>query len=179
MNQPFPDVFQECIKHRSSHLCGAYPYASGEILSPLSKAISARKILEVGTGLGYSTLCLLESNPLGEIVTIDQDATHVATAKKIWEQHGYEKQITTYVEKAEDVLSRLSEQFDLIFFDGYVPQMKMLLQFEKLLRKDGILVTTNLFLRDEKGGKYLKALLDRKKWETGIFSDTAISTKLI
>lgn len=65
------------------------------------------------------------------------------------------------------------------FFEyNYVPQMKLLLQFERLLKARRLLITANLFLRDSKGGTYLKSLKNEKKWVTGVFADTAISTKL-
>ncbi len=174
---PYPEIFQACLEHRALHQCGSYPYGSGDVLSLLSKTLSAKKILEVGTGLGYSTLCLLSQNQKVSVITIDQDESHVAIAKKYWQENQVLDRITSYVEKAEDVLVRLDEQFDLIFFDGYVPQMKMLLKFEKLTRKDGLLVTANLFLRDDKGGRYLNRLQDKRYWETGVFSDTAISVR--
>lgn len=174
---PYPEIFQACLEHRASHACGAYPYASGEVLALLSKTIEAKNILEIGTGLGYSALCLLAQSQESRIITIDQDESHVAFAKKYWQEQKVLNRIISYIEKAEDVLARLDEQFDLIFFDGYVPQMKMLLKFEKLIREDGLLITANLFLRDDKGGRYLNRLQDKRYWETGIFSDTAISVR--
>ena len=69
-------------------------------------------------------------------------------------------------------------KYDFIFFDAYTPQMKMLLEFERLLKSGGVLVTANLFLRDPMGGKYLEKLNDENEWITGVFADTAISTKV-
>jgi hypothetical protein len=51
------------------------------------------------------------------------------------------------------------------------------LHFEKLLRKGGLLISANLFLKDAQGGRYVRHLMQEKKWTTGVFEDTAISVK--
>lgn len=171
-------IFQNAVKHRSTHGCGGYPYEYGDILSTVVTAVSASQVLEVGTGLGYTAACMVYGNPTVKIDTIDRDASHIDTAIGFWKKLGFENNITVYNEKAEAVLPQLNSQYDLIFFDAYVPQKKFFIQFERLLKKDGILFTANLFLRDSSGGTYLRKLKDESKWRTGVFADTAIAVKL-
>lgn len=171
-------IFDNASTHRKDHQCGGYPYEHGYVLSALVASTLPERILEFGTGLGYTTACLALGNREATIDTIDQDDSHITMAKNNWEKLDIQHQIHTYHGKAEAILPELSGIYDLIFFDGYAPSLKFLVHFERLLKKRGLLVTANLFVKDPKGGKYLCALQNSKKWQTGIFADTAISAKL-
>ncbi len=50
---PFAEVRQATDQHRARHGCGAYPYDNGPLLSVLAAAVHARRIVELGTALGY------------------------------------------------------------------------------------------------------------------------------
>lgn len=172
------EIFLEFLQHRSDHKCGAYPYEQPEILIEAIKKIKAKRILEVGTGLGYAALCMALSDKSVHIDTIDQDQLHITLAKESWERLGVVNSMIQFNGKAEIFLPTLLPFYDIIFFDGYVPQRKFFIEFERLLKKGGILITANLFLRDKNGGMFLKKLKDSQKWETSISQDTAISKKL-
>jgi predicted O-methyltransferase YrrM len=169
--------YQLAVMHREQHGCGGVPYEYGEMLSVFVAISGSKKILEVGTGIGYSTACLASGNEAAEIETIDQDELHLNLAKEQWELLGISESIKGLKGKAEDILPTLSNPYDFIFFDGYTPSMKFLIQFERLLTVGGVLITANLYLQDPSGGKYLSALRDEKKWRTGTFGDTAVSVR--
>lgn len=170
--------YQEAQEHRQNHACAGVPYEHGDILTALVAATHAQRILEVGTGIGYSAMCLAYGNEKAIIHTVDKDEFHIALAREAWKRFGIEDRIIVYEGKAEAILPTLEEPYDLIFYDGYVPQNKLLINFGYLLRKGGLLVTANLFLHDPLGGGYVRKLHDEKKWHTGIFADTALSVKL-
>lgn len=173
------EIFEKSAIHRSEHKCGGYPYQHGDVLTALVSATKSKKILELGTGLGYTAACLAFGNVVNVVDTIDQDKSHLDTALDNWKSLNIEKQIKTYHGKAEAILPELNAQYDFIFFDGYAPSVKFLIHFERLLKINGTLVTANLYVKDPKGGKYVRALKDRKKWQTGFFADTAISVKIV
>ncbi|CAN5148787.1 hypothetical protein BH09PAT1_BH09PAT1_4660 [soil metagenome] len=170
-------IFEETAKHQQEHKCGSYPYESASLLPDLISHVKARRILELGTGLGYTASVMASSEKQVHIDTIDRDRQHMQMAKKNWEELGLSAQITDYLDKAEVVLPNLTGPYDLIFFDGHTPSMKFLMQFGRLLKKGGLLVTANMFLRDETGGKYLRQLRKYKKWQVDIVADTAIAKK--
>lgn len=178
MTKTLQAIFEQSLTHRAEHSCGSYPYEHADVLNILLKVLNAHNVLELGTGLGYTAAVMASNNPTVHIDTIDKDSSHMEMAKKNWDELQITPQITPYTEKAEYVLPQLTKQYDLIFFDGYVPSMKFLIQFEKLLKKGGVLVTANMFLRDEKGGKYMRALQKARKWQVATFSDTTIAYKL-
>jgi len=177
-NEDLDRIFKETAEHRKEHECGSYPYESASILPDLIEKIKAKRILELGTGLGYTSSVMAISNKDLHIDTIDRDLEHMKSAKKNWEDLGISDQITSYSDKAEIILPELKGPYDVIFFDGHVPSMKFLLEFERLLRRGGMLVTANMFLRDKTGGKYMRALQKPYRWSVSTIDDTAIATKL-
>lgn len=178
-NDTLHDYFIESQKHQKEHKCTGVPYDYGSILWTLVAATNAFQILELGTGIGYSAACLLYGNRVAHIDTIDKHGDHIEMAEKKWRELGIAQQITPYVGQGEDVLPTLHDTYDLIFFDANTPQRKFLPHFESLLRKGGLLITTNLFLKDEKGGKYLFELQNEKLWKTAVIADTALSVKVV
>lgn len=177
MNNILKNLYQSALLHREIHDCGAVPYQNGDLLINLVKKHRAKRILEIGTGVGYSTACLAAGNKNSIVETIDKDAIHIMFAKENCQNLSLSKRVIFYQAKAEDVFPKLKEEFDLIFYDGYAPQRKFVAQFERLLKKGGITITANLFLSVASGGKYLK-LLKTEKWNTAIIDDNAISIKL-
>lgn len=173
------NLYEDILKHRSEHACGGYPYQHGSMLTALSASLKPSRILELGTGLGYGALCLALGAPTSKIDTIDQDDSHITDAKKNWELFSVHERIHSYHGKAEAILPTLETSYDIIFFDGYAPSLKFLIHFERLLKKDGVLLTANLFVKDPAGGRYVRQLNDKKRWTTGYFADTALSVKNI
>ena len=51
---PFREIQAATDAHRSSHGCWAYPYDEGSRLGTIAAAIDARRVLELGTALGYT-----------------------------------------------------------------------------------------------------------------------------
>lgn len=174
------EFFELAVKHQKEHFvdCGALPYAHGSVLTALAAATKAKTILEVGTGIGYSTVCLALGNPESEIHTIDKNPLHIKLAHEYFKEFNVENQITTHMGTAEDIMPTLNKKFDLIFYDGFVPQRKFVFQLYNLLENGGMLISTNLFLAEDSGGKYVKMLKDDTIWKTGIIDDTAFSVKV-
>jgi predicted O-methyltransferase YrrM len=169
--------FKYAVSHQKDHHCGAYPYQDVEHLIDLVRSLKLKKILEVGTGIGYTAYCMAQISTDVQIDTIDQDVEHLQIAKTLWEEHGVYNQIRSLSDKAEVILTTLSPPYDLIFFDAYAPQMKFYQHFVRLLKQGGILYSANLYLKDPTGGRYLKNLMNTYRWETKLFADTAISIK--
>ena len=87
-----------------------------------------RRIVEIGTAIGYSTLWLaLGSAPDGTIVTIDPDASRTARARENWRRAGVaDDRITVVGTRALDAfaadLPELRGPFDLAFIDALKPE---------------------------------------------------------
>jgi caffeoyl-CoA O-methyltransferase len=100
--------------------------AAGRVLSVL--AGDRRRIVEVGTAYGFSTLWLALGQPAdGTIVTIDPDAERTALARGWWRQAGIpDERITVITAKALEAFERadaaLAGPFDLAFIDALKPE---------------------------------------------------------
>lgn len=171
------EFYRTALEHQKLHNCSGVPYTNGDLLTTLVMATGAKTILEVGTGIGYSAVCLAKGNPVSHIHTIDKSAEHAELAKKYIREYGVEEQVTVYTGIAEAILPTFHQAFDLVFYDGLIPQKKFVEMFHGMLRIGGLLVSTNLYLGDEKGGKYVQLLNDTSMWQTGIINDTSLSVK--
>ncbi|MCH7647741.1 MAG: class I SAM-dependent methyltransferase, partial [Thaumarchaeota archaeon] len=99
---------------------------TGEFFNILLKAMNAKKILEVGMSVGFSTLwfadAILANN--GKIVTIEENQDKIVRAKKNFEEAGVSAQIEIQEGKALQILHRLAtseseqRQFDSVFLDA-------------------------------------------------------------
>jgi len=99
---------------------------SGRVLAAL--AVGRRRIVEVGTAYGYSTLWLALGQPAdGTIVTIDPDRTRTDLARGWWRQAGVpDERITVVTARALEAFAAgqaaLAGPFDLVFIDALKPE---------------------------------------------------------
>jgi len=97
-------------------LSGSY---QGRLLSLLSKIISPKSVLEIGTYTGYSALCIAEGlHKDGTIDTIDINEELQEIQNKYFKKSGFEKQIFQHVGNALDIIPKIDKCFDLVFLDA-------------------------------------------------------------
>ena len=97
-------------------LSGSY---QGRLLSLLSKIISPKSVLEIGTYTGYSALCIAEGlDKNGIIDTIDINEELQEIQNKYFKKSGFEKQIYQHVGNALDIIPKIDKCFDLVFLDA-------------------------------------------------------------
>lgn len=95
----------------------------GKLLYLLAKMVGARRILELGTLAGYSTLWLARALPPdGKLITLESMPEHAKVAKTNIENAGFSSRIELVVGEAldtlPDVIHRADGPFDLIFIDA-------------------------------------------------------------
>lgn len=98
----------------------------GKLLHVLARAIGARRILEVGTLGGYSTIFLARAlAPGGKLVTLEYEPRHADVARANIERAGLSHLVDIRLGKAIDTLPRLAAEgvgpFDLVFIDADKP----------------------------------------------------------
>ncbi|MGO9700147.1 MAG: O-methyltransferase [Xanthobacteraceae bacterium] len=177
---PFAQVRKATEQHRARHGCGAHPYDNGPLLSTLAAAVQARRILELGTALGYTALSFAYGAPNSTVDTVERDPDHVALARDNIAAAALDHRITVHDGDFVAVLPTLDAGYDLAFFDGHTPVPALHTALRKLLRTGGTLITANL----NHGGTadaVAKALFDGKSWRSALIDEdgeTAISVKL-
>jgi caffeoyl-CoA O-methyltransferase len=119
---PAHPVFDEIERAAANPRVPILDRSSGRVLAAL--AANRRRIVEVGTAFGYSTLWMaLAQPPGGRIVTIDPDASRTDRARAWWREAGVpDDQITIVTAKALEALDHgeaaLAGPFDLVFIDA-------------------------------------------------------------
>lgn len=105
-----------------------------------------KRILEVGTAVGFSALLMAEYDPVEcEIVTIENYEKRIPIARKNFIRAGRERQITLMEGDAAGILPALEEPFDLIFMDAAKGQyINFMPEVLRLLEKGGVLVSDNV-----------------------------------
>lgn len=92
---------------------------SGQLLNLLTRISGARRVLEIGTLGGYSTICLARGvGPEGNVVTIEFERRHAEVARINLQRAGVADQVQIVVGAALDVLPTLTQTFDLVFIDA-------------------------------------------------------------
>lgn len=125
------------------------PVIRPETQSLLKTLIAAKRpseILEVGTAIGFSALCMSEYAPEGcHITTIEKYEKRIPVARENFRKFGREERITLLEGDAALVLEGLSGPYDLIFMDAAKGQYPALLpQVLRLLSDGGLLVSDNV-----------------------------------
>jgi caffeoyl-CoA O-methyltransferase len=91
----------------------------GRFLELLVYGMSARRVLEIGTYSGYSSISMAAGLPAdGHIDTCEVDEKHAAVARRYIEEAGYSDRITVHLGPALETLKRLDGPFDFVFIDA-------------------------------------------------------------
>ncbi|MCI5997630.1 MAG: O-methyltransferase [Peptoniphilaceae bacterium] len=145
-----------------------------------------KRILEIGTAIGYSALIMNKAYPKCKITTIEIDEKNFLKAKEFVRLAGCEKNIDIIYADANDALDFISKKYDMIFMDAAKGQYISF--FEKSiekLNKDGILVSDNILFRGlvakEKNDIRRKSTIVRRLREflTMITNDEKFTTTIV
>jgi predicted O-methyltransferase YrrM len=118
----------------------------GALLRVLAYSVSAKRILEIGTAIGYSGIWLAGALPAGGmLLTMESDPERVRVARANFERAGVADRVSVIAGDAQRTIAKVAGPFDLIFQDGdktlYGPLLDRLVS---LLRPGGLLVTDNV-----------------------------------
>ena len=166
----------------SMMLSGFY---QGRLLSMFSNMVNPKCILEIGTYMGYSTLCLAEGlTDDGKIITLDIQPETNKIAKDFWAKTDFNNKIESHLGQATEIIPKLEETFDLVFIDADKPNYSNYydLVFPKM-SIGGIIIADNVLWsgdvlnaeRNEDVSESTQALHD---YNTKINSDSRVSNIL-
>lgn len=140
-------MFEEIEKYAKENFIPIIRPKSRQILMDEVKKASPSKILEIGSAIGYSGLCMLFASS-ASLVTIEKDEERAAMARQNFERYNVAERVQLINDDALKVLTNLAEegsQFDFVFLDGPKGQYhKYLPLLTKLLVKGGTLFADNV-----------------------------------
>lgn len=163
--------------------------SQGKFLQIMARLCNAKRILELGTLGGYSTIWMARAlRENGKIVTIEVDEHHGRVAQNNINNAGLTKQVELLIGSALDILPKLIsenvEPFDMIFIDADKPPYSEYFKYSLKLSRPGTLIICDNVVRegkvldphttDEKvkGVQRLNAMLSDCKEVTAIIMQT-------
>lgn len=125
----------------------------GKLLTVLMRLISAKKVVEVGTLVGYSAIRLAQGLPKdGHVWSVEYEQKHADVARRNIERAGLSDRITVVVGAGVDVLPMLEKNgpFDAVFLDADKENYHRYGKWAVAnLRKGGLVIGDNTFLFGE------------------------------
>jgi predicted O-methyltransferase YrrM len=128
--------------------------SQGKLLHILARSLSAKKILEIGTLGGYSTIWLASALKDGQVVTLEIDERHQKVAAANIAHAGLSNSVDLRLGAALELLPKLHDEgagpFDLIFIDAdkeHIPEY--FLWSLKLARPGSLIVVDNVVRKGE------------------------------
>ena len=136
----------------------------GKILKDLIIKYKSKRILELGTFIGYSaTLIAMNIRDGGSLISIDPDPNSIKTASKVIEHAQLTAKVRFVGAKAEDTINEFNEPFDFIFIDHakkrYFPDL-ILLEKAGLIKKGTVLFADNVGLFENDMIEYFQHVRD-------------------
>ena len=125
--------------------------AQGKFLHLLVKIAGAKRILEVGTLGGYSTVWMASALPAdGRLITLEYSEKHAEVARDNIARAGLLERVEVRQGAALDLLPAITGPFDLIFIDADKPNNPGYLDWAVKLSRPGTVVILDNVVRDGK-----------------------------
>jgi predicted O-methyltransferase YrrM len=138
-------VIREMEEYAEQHRVPIIGPAVARLLSLLVEVSGARRIFEMGSAIGYSTIWLARAaGPKGKVIYTDGDPEKASRAKDYFRRAGVAKRIEVRVGNALDLLKKAPGTFDLIFNDVDKHQYPAALQVAlPKIKRGGLFITDN------------------------------------
>ncbi|SMB95588.1 Predicted O-methyltransferase YrrM [Desulfonispora thiosulfatigenes DSM 11270] len=121
----------------------------GQLLNLLVTMLQPTNILEIGTAIGYSTICMARAlqKPDSKITTIELLPHRVLSARENFKKAGVSEKIEIINGDAKDVIHNLKDTYDFIFLDAAKGQYPLFLELaDKLLKPNSLIVADNVLI---------------------------------
>lgn len=120
-----------------------------EVIAKILDEIKPKKILEIGTAVGYSAICFseyLQEN--GKIDTIERDTERVKEARENIKKAEVEEKINIYEGDAVEILPTLNDEYDVVFIDATKGKYPFFLnQALRMIKPGGVIFADNILYK--------------------------------
>lgn len=155
------EYMKEMREYADEHHVPILEQETEDFLKLLVSMIKPKKVLELGTAIGYSAISLTKNSGIEKYITIELREDMTEIARKNIDKYGLSNIITVINNDAYDELQKIDEKFDLIFIDAAKGQYKKYFDIcESLLNENGTIICDNVLFR---GMVTKKELLVRRK----------------
>jgi caffeoyl-CoA O-methyltransferase len=149
------------------------------LLTTLTRLISARRAVEIGTFTGFSALAISRGLPDdGELICLDVSDEWTSIGRRYWERAGVADKIDLRIGDAHESAKKLEGEFDLAFVDAdkdwYIQYFEDVLP---LIRPNGLMMFDNTLA----GGRVIDAdgPADRKEFNAHVAKDDRVDVVMV
>ena len=151
------------------------------LLTTLTRLISARRAVEIGTFTGFSALAISRGLPDdGQLICLDASEEWTSIGRKYWERAGVAERIEVRIGDGHALAAELDGSFDLAFVDadkpGYIDYFKRLVP---LLRSNGLMLFDNTLAAGRVVGQHSHDPVDRKEFNAHIAKDDRVDVVIL
>ncbi|KIL23854.1 O-methyltransferase [Bacillus sp. FSL K6-3312] len=163
---PSPDAIAQLEAYAKEHHVPIMEKVSIELLLQLLSMKKPKKILEVGTAIGYSAIRMATALPAAEIFTIERNAKRYEEATRNIEELKLKERIHVFFGDAMESAKTVQTMapYDVIFIDAAKGQYKRFFElFEPMLAHDGMIITDNVLFKGLVATNYEEEIEDKRK----------------
>ncbi|MGW1342807.1 O-methyltransferase [Kribbella sp. NPDC002412] len=151
------------------------------LLTTLTRLISARRAVEIGTFTGFSALAISRGLPDdGQLICLDVSDEWTSIGRRYWERAGVADKIDLRIGDAHQSAAELDGSFDLAFVDadkpGYIDYFERLVE---LVRPNGLMLFDNTLARGHVVGQHSDDPVDRKEFNAHIAKDDRVDVVIL
>ena len=157
-----------------------------KVVDKILKETKPKKILEIGTAVGYSAMCFSEYlQEDGIIDTIERDEERIAEAKVNIEKVGVAEKINILEGDAVEILPTLTGKYDMIFIDAAKGKYPFFLKEAlRMLEKDGVILADNILYKgyvmsDYNKHKQRTAVRNLREYIREVTEDPNLETEIL
>lgn len=164
---PRDELFLQMEQYAKENVVPIVEPEVGRLLYWLALAPNVKRVLEIGTAIGYSTLWLAQAilPKGGDITTLEINRPRYEMAKQNFQAAGVDEKINLIFGDARELIYQLEGPYDFIFLDA--AKGKYLEFLEKcldLLSPGGLLVAEDVFMR----GMVISGAVDKRRNKTAV-----------
>ena len=144
------NIDERISARRADALSRGIPVADDETLNFLLLMLDATKpkrILEIGTAVGLSSVAMLLQCPSARLTTIELEEDRYVEAKQNFADFGVTDRVTAYLGDAGEILAMMDGEFDFVFLDGPKAQYeKYLFDLKRMMKTGALLFADDVLL---------------------------------
>ena len=120
-----------------------------EVIEEKLKDIDVKRLLEIGTAVGYSAMCFSQFlDEDGKIDTIERDTERVTEARENIKKVGVAEKINIIEGDAVEILPKMNEKYDVVFIDAAKGKYPFFLKEAlRMLKPNGIIFADNILYK--------------------------------
>ena len=157
-----------------------------EVVDKVLTEVKPKRILEIGTAVGYSAICFSEYlQEGGKIDTIEREKDRIEEAKINIEKVGVADKITIYEGDAVEILPTLNNQYDVVFIDAAKGKYPFFLKEAlRMINKNGIILADNILYKgyvmsDYNKHKQRTAVRNLREFLSDLESNDKLETRIL